>query len=611
MANKVEREINISREIVKRRLKELLNRDNSLCIVVRGDWGVGKTSLWKEFAKEELNRTKYVYISLFGKKSINDIKDEIMLQLYSYKRVLKPLGEILKNIKVEPAIHSIGNLLSLLVKQESTLKDVIICFDEFERKSTELRPEEILGLISFLKENSNCKLVLIMNEEEIKKENSKYNDYKEKVVDYEIRFNPSVEENLKIVFDSNKHITNSMSEEAKRSFEKVVKRLKITNIRLLTRMLNAYSDFSFIDERFPDLTDEVGYIKEEIYERIFASVYLAAKYNWHEDFANQLSAVVKKINEQNFNAIKKKVNEQEKLDISSNLVDEDDAIMTIEEFLAIKGFLEPLFTLEDYVYYINDYLRYGIITDDIKSYISSLIEKRLKAHQNETVASQFRELLNKLRFNYTEPIDRVVEDIKKFLTDEKVKLLEVIPLMSFIGDLLFLHEFTKDDFFSNLARDIFKQYLEKVCHEHHKQVLDYEWNEDIKYHLRFMEPYYKEIVAELMSILEQRIKEAKNAILSELDCEKIKGIMENIIKQSGWGYKEENILNSLDKEFIKNCLEKSPEFVKYSIDLCGKFAQSFKNFLITFKEAVEELDIEPQRKEYLTKRLLIHDRTPT
>jgi len=583
MANEVEREINISREIVKRRLKELLNRDNSLCVVVRGDWGVGKTFLWKEFAKEELNRTKHVYISLFGKKSISDIKDEIMLQLYSYKRVLKPLGEILKNIKVEPAIHSIGNLLSLLAKQESILKkDVIICFDEFERKSPELRPEEILGLISFLKENTNCKIVLIINEEEIKKENNKYNEYKEKVVDYEIRFNPSIEENLKVVFDSNEHITNLMSEETKRSFEKVVKRIKITNMRLLTRMLNAYLDFHFIDEEFPNLTGEVGYIKEKIYERIFASVYLATKYNWNENFKEKLENVIEEINKQK--------------ETKSNSTYENDIIIAVKEFLTESSLWFLIIPAD--IGYINDYLRYGVITDKIKSYISSLIEERLKALQYATTVSQFHELLNKLQFNYAEPIGSVVKNIKEFLNNKEVitQLIEAKDLMDFIYDLLFLYKFTKDNFFADLAKDIFKQYLKKIPPE---QVLDYVWNENIKIHLGNIEYYYKEIGEEFTDILKERIREAKKAILSELDCEKIKENMKDIIKKSGLDYKERDILNSLDKEFIKNCLKTSPEFVEYSIHFYKMFAQSLGNFLKAFKEAVEELDIEPQRKEYL------------
>jgi hypothetical protein len=39
-------------------------------------------------------------------------------------------------------------------------KDIIVCFDDFERLSSSMELEEVLGLISELKEQKNCSVVV-------------------------------------------------------------------------------------------------------------------------------------------------------------------------------------------------------------------------------------------------------------------------------------------------------------------------------------------------------------------------------------------------------------------------------------------------------------------
>jgi hypothetical protein len=46
---------------------------------------------------------------------------------------------------------------------------VIICFDDFERLSSKIDLKDIMGLISYLKEQKICKILLIMNEKELDK----------------------------------------------------------------------------------------------------------------------------------------------------------------------------------------------------------------------------------------------------------------------------------------------------------------------------------------------------------------------------------------------------------------------------------------------------------
>ena len=38
-----------AKENIEQRLTEILQRDNAVCVVLDGEWGVGKTTFWKKF----------------------------------------------------------------------------------------------------------------------------------------------------------------------------------------------------------------------------------------------------------------------------------------------------------------------------------------------------------------------------------------------------------------------------------------------------------------------------------------------------------------------------------------------------------------------------------
>lgn len=84
----------------------------------------------------------------------------------------------------------------------SETKDTLVCLDDFERLSnSNISPEEVLGFISLLKEENNCKIVLILNEGMLTKEaKEQLLKYKEKIVDIELTFAPTTEEVTNIAF---------------------------------------------------------------------------------------------------------------------------------------------------------------------------------------------------------------------------------------------------------------------------------------------------------------------------------------------------------------------------------------------------------------------------
>jgi hypothetical protein len=76
--------------------------------------------------------------------------------------------------------------LSDVVKTVSFLSvsSQIICIDDMERKGNNLRTQDVLGLVSLLRERRKCKVVLILNDNELDDEDKpQLARYHEKVID--------------------------------------------------------------------------------------------------------------------------------------------------------------------------------------------------------------------------------------------------------------------------------------------------------------------------------------------------------------------------------------------------------------------------------------------
>ena len=180
--------------------------------VLKGEWGIGKTYFWRNFlseAKDDLDFRAYSYVSLFGAKEIGDLKRQIfsnfeMLdeeKLTKHLKKLKPISAVLKSIKI-PYLNSYGPINDLV--ESKFIENFLICFDDLERKEVSISGSSVLGLISQLKEERSCKIILIYNDRELDEETEKQiNEYREKVVDIELTYRPTIDENLAIIWPTN------------------------------------------------------------------------------------------------------------------------------------------------------------------------------------------------------------------------------------------------------------------------------------------------------------------------------------------------------------------------------------------------------------------------
>ncbi len=265
------------REDVKQALSRFLTKDGyPEAIVLSGNWGVGKTFLWRQIVSEakEYARPNYMYVSLFGVTNLDDlkyklfeakqswpadnqtsadqadkppqnsawvkVKDKINQYTGSDKSILGKLAA-LKDLPVASRVEPLVRSLVF-----NTVSDAVVCLDDFERRGEGLRPLDVLGLASYLRESRNCKVILIQNEDALETQKEEFRKLEEKVFDWRVVLNPNPEHSITcIVPPSNEHIESWLS---------FADSLEVNNIRIIRR---TYEQVLIIGEYFPEAHEEI------------------------------------------------------------------------------------------------------------------------------------------------------------------------------------------------------------------------------------------------------------------------------------------------------------------------------------------------------------------
>jgi hypothetical protein len=208
----------MSLQNVEGEIRRFLQSKMPEVLCLSGRWGVGKTFAWKKFlrdaqASHAIGLERYAYVSLFGANSIEELKYAIFENTVSSKLVdakvdieslRKHAGATLKRFSRKAAwlvqqnpwlkshIGGFGQLWYLLVKE------MIVCIDDIERSGKGLSVGDVLGVVSALKEQRDCKIVIILNDEALESEKEQFRLYFEKVVDIKLAFSPSPGEAVSI-----------------------------------------------------------------------------------------------------------------------------------------------------------------------------------------------------------------------------------------------------------------------------------------------------------------------------------------------------------------------------------------------------------------------------
>jgi hypothetical protein len=237
----------LNREGTKNALRKFLKSSENRVFVLKGNWGVGKTHVVKEVLG---SNNDFCYASLFGTSSIEDLRSKLCLGKLQQEinnssnqqlsNIVKSLFSLFKSRQGQATISAIEavSILGLRVYFSIALKNKIVCIDDIERKSQGLDLDAILGFVEEVVEQQDCKVILIFCETQLD-ENSQeiLEEYREKVIDVEVSFNPGLIENFYLVFQE------------KHGFESILFKylselgFQINNIRVLRKCEFYVSEF--------------------------------------------------------------------------------------------------------------------------------------------------------------------------------------------------------------------------------------------------------------------------------------------------------------------------------------------------------------------------------
>lgn len=226
---------------------------NGKVIMLSGAWGSGKTHFWKNKIEPKLDKS--IYISLYGKKSISDIENEVLsksfLSDFSDEDIknISTFGNIAKNIvsiiapkigeKLEEAKTNLVNNFGKNALQNGGL----LCFDDFERKSKDVDLNDLFGFITQLALTFKCKIVLILNSDVFEgKEKRVFTTVKEKTISKYLMFNPTCKELFEIIFND-KDGKYKEIENYKIVLREIFSEVDIVNARIFIQVLDNWLEW--------------------------------------------------------------------------------------------------------------------------------------------------------------------------------------------------------------------------------------------------------------------------------------------------------------------------------------------------------------------------------
>jgi hypothetical protein len=242
----------MSVELLEKEIRRLLSTTEPEAICISGRWGVGKTYAWNHFLREAqaangIALSRYAYVSLFGTSSIDELKSKIFENTVDSKTVgIEP--------SVETFRDNIGSFAKLWVKRtwgfakridwikENVggfvpsgllyVRETIVCLDDLERLGEGLSLLDVFGLVSTLKDHKKCKVVLILNKDELGNNRAaEFEKYFEKIIDVHMEFDPTAAECAQIALTRTTPTDKLLAE--------CVTKLGIANIRIIKKIERA------------------------------------------------------------------------------------------------------------------------------------------------------------------------------------------------------------------------------------------------------------------------------------------------------------------------------------------------------------------------------------
>ena len=207
----------MSIELLEKEIRRFLASADAEVLCISGKWGVGKTFAWNKYLHEAdrdgaIGLKRYSYVSLFGRNSLDDVRSAIFENTVPLAGApTKPnLASLVKSAEAGGRQLTAYARLTPKVKDYvalservlfATMGSQLICIDDLERAGKGLAVHDVLGLVSELKEQKACKVIVLLNAEKIPGDGKEaFEAQLEKVADISLTFNPSPSEAAEIGF---------------------------------------------------------------------------------------------------------------------------------------------------------------------------------------------------------------------------------------------------------------------------------------------------------------------------------------------------------------------------------------------------------------------------
>lgn len=530
---------------------------DSFVIAIKGNWGVGKTFFWNKFKEENLKEKPYAYVSLFGKDSISDIKKDVIIQISVKDKHLSTVSEKIKDIKTTFGFKKdnsnfglsgsvISAAMSLFQKKE--FKDVVICIDDFERKSSKLDIKDILGYLSQLKEQFDCQIVLILNEDKISNDDGTYRDYKEKIVDFEYTYNPSVDEAYKIIENE---LLNFKIE-----FKEYCSKVNLNNIRIMKKIVRVLNrlDENIDFKQFTQLTNKT------FLDKLFSILVINYKYS------SNIRELSKYAQSRRFDDEQSK----EQIDIKK------------EEILSYVVYENILYHTDNIDTLILEFCNKSILNyQELNNQLLILNSK----NEEINIENKFHELQHEMLYDLKIDKDAYVEKVFSFLEKNYSIIFRKTAFSNF---MFYLNELKAIDSvniqkYDQLLKDCAEKFIEEILSIDDNSYLEIN---DI-YGKHIFDSFRDEKIPNIDSFIDDKLKDRKQ----NYGFDKLLLALSNIKKNRGYGDFEEEILNSISVPIYVEALQQTEILEKlYYLLRTYKNSTNIKDGINNIKEAIKIIE---------------------
>lgn len=243
-----------------------LSNNPEYAVMLKGEWGCGKTWFIKNFIKKlvedkKLKNSEIIYISTYGIQDTEQLEMEFVKAIHPLLNnngfsIINTLARGITSGNID--VKQSAGALAKKKLRESDLNKRLIIVDDLER--SDLEPNVILGYLSNLIIDKGIRVIIIANENEYVNKNSRleqsYFKIREKLIAYRFEIKPNFNDAIKCFL-------NEINLSDKKYFEivfDVIDKLEIKNLRVIRQaLINYYYIISKVSTEILSNCDEYIY----------------------------------------------------------------------------------------------------------------------------------------------------------------------------------------------------------------------------------------------------------------------------------------------------------------------------------------------------------------